>query len=83
MSGPVPVCMYIPAMCRRTVYPPDRVPPDMLQAAKKAHTRKEWTNHIMQTYAYSIFPYVGIIQIRFNRSKFDYFLSACSTSSLL
>lgn len=31
----------------------------------------------------SIFPYVGITQIRYDRSKFDYFLSACSTSSLL
>lgn len=28
-------------------------------------------------------PYVGITQIRLLRSKFDYFLSACSTSSLL
>ena len=31
----------------------------------------------------SIFPYVGITQIRYKRSKFDYFLSACITSSLL
>ena len=31
----------------------------------------------------SIFPYVGITQIRYKRSKFDYFLSACFTSSLL
>ena len=30
-----------------------------------------------------IFPYVGITQIRYDRSKFDYSLSACSTSSLL
>ena len=60
-----------------------RVMPDILQDTKKAHTGKEWTIHIMQACTYSIFPYVGIIQIRFNRSKFDYFLSACPTSSLL
>ena len=49
---------------------------------QKAHTPWDM-NHDIQSINRRIFPYVGITQIRYNRSKFDYFLSACFTSSLL
>ena len=51
---------------------------------KKAHTARDMDLHYaLNTHTCLIFPYVGITQIRCDRSKFDYFLSACSTSSLL
>ena len=53
-------------------------------ARKKARSHRERTIHsILKIPVLSIFPYVGITQIRYDRSKFDYFLSACFTSSLL
>ena len=46
-------------------------------------TDRVYTPMNQGSYPAEIFPYVGITQIRYDRSKFDYFLSACSTSSLL